>query len=164
MPKAPEEKSKLDKLMGMVETLVSKVSNLESENETLKRQVIEGKVSAKGKKFKITGMGNDVESDWKTGVDERNLEAEEHPQPVNLQKEAGFKGLEDACPYCISEDKESLLDLSIKTGRFQCRGCGKTFDKRLIGLPYAEEMENGQFDTKLLNAYIAQCKLEKVTA
>ncbi len=160
MSKAPEEKSKLDKLMGMVETLVSKVSNLESENESLKKQI----PASKGKKFKITGAGNDVDSEWKDGVEERNRYAEEHPQPVNLQKEAGFKGLEDACPYCISEDKESLLDLSIKTGRYQCRGCGKTFDKRLIGLPYAEEMENGQFDTKVLNAYIEQCKREKVAA
>lgn len=140
--------SMLEKIMEKVEFLTSKVSNLEAENQTLKQQTV------KGKKFKITGMGNQVNSEWAESLDSRNKYAEEYPEPIHIQKELGFKGIEDGCPYCNSQDQHNLLDLNTRSGRYQCRLCSKSWDKALIGLPYVPEMENGQFDTKWLGEYV----------
>lgn len=151
---AEKQKSMFDKLQESVQALADKVSGLESENESLKRQI----PASKGKKFKVVGAGNSIASDWKEELEARNRQADEHPEPTILVKEAGFKGLEDACPYCNDRQVRNLIDINPRNGCYQCRACGKSWVKKMLNLPYHSRMETGQYDPAIMNEYARSCE------
>lgn len=145
-----ENQSIMDKL----EAMGKRIMGLESENEKLKTEATD----TKGKKFKVVGSGNQVDSTWFDNVHRKNADAEAKNSKPMLVKEKDFKGHENKCPYCTSKNQDSLIDLNTRSGRLQCRTCSKSWDKQLLGLPYAEYMESGQFDGATLTNYVKQCQ------
>lgn len=135
MAEQEKQVTKFDELLAAVKALTGKVSDLEQDNQQLKAQV----ATSKGKRFKVTSRG--VESQWSESLEDRNRYAEQNPPPIVLIEEVGFKGKKDCCPFCTKNSKDSLLDLVPKSGRYQCRRCGKTWKEKNLGVAYTLQVE-----------------------
>lgn len=89
--------------------------------------------------FKIwreSGGKLSIEESTSKVIKARNLADAKKEKVVNLVKEDGFEGHENACPVCLLNKQDSLLDIMEHSGKFQCRRCGKCWwEESLYYLP-----------------------------
>ena len=124
-----------DELKEIILSLVDEIKGMKKEIADVKVENVQIKQAARNRPM------SDLAS-WAKETEERNAAASRSPvYNEKLVKEDGFMGKEGACPFCVSQEKPSLLDLNPSNARWECRRCGKGWRLDSLGKPYSLELE-----------------------
>lgn len=134
----------------MFKQMMEKVEALSTElaGERQNRQALEARIAQT--ENALPDLASDIEE-----IARRNAIAESTHVDPELKDFSGFKegsirkekpeklpftGKRDCCPYCTEHGKKSMLDFT-KSGRWQCRMCGKNWYEEALGQKYSKKLE-----------------------